>query len=327
MNLRIKAGVDHFYDVRSMPHKEVAVLARSFELDIAIDLGGFTQDTRTEIFAMRAAPIQVNYLGYSSTMGADYMDYIVADKTLIPKEKQKFYTEKIAYLPDSFMVNDTKNKKSKIEFSRLDAGLPEKGFVFSCFNHHYKITPSVYSSWMKILSQVDKSILWLADGNKTGVYNLEKEAEKYGISKNRIIFAPRLELREDHLNRIKLSDLFLDTLPYNAHATTSDALQVGLPVLTQIGESFASRVAASLINSVGLPELIVNSREHYEQLAIELATNQEKFKKIKKKLDKNLTASPLYDTPLYTKQLESAYIEMYENHQKGLKPEHIYVCL
>jgi len=325
MNLRIKAGVDYFHDVSSMSHKEVALLARSLELDIAIDLGGFTQDTRTGIFAMQAAPIQVNYLGYSSTMGASYMDYIIADPTLIPKNKQQYYSEKIAYLPDSFMVNDTKNKKSTRKFTREEAGLPNKGFIYCCFNHHYKITPLVFASWMRVLSEVDGSILWLSDGNKTGIGNLKKEAKKYGVDDSRLIFAPRLDLREDHLSRIQLADLFLDTLPYNAHATTSDALQVGLPVLTRIGESFASRVAASLINSVNMPELITSTLSQYEALAIKLATDSLKFKDIKEKLENNLLSSPLYNTPLYAKQIESAYLVMYDRYQKGLEPDHIYV--
>jgi predicted O-linked N-acetylglucosamine transferase (SPINDLY family) len=327
MNLRIKSGVDHFHDVRLLPHKEVALLSRSVELDIAVDLGGFTQDTRTGIFAMRAAPIQVNYLGYSGTMGAEYIDYLISDSTLIPKDKKHHYLEKIAYLPDSFMVNDTKNKASTREFTRKEAGLPEEGFVYSCFNHHYKITQSVFNSWMKILSQVEGSVLWLSDGNNTGVSNLKNEAEKRGVDSKRLIFAPRLDLREDHLNRIKLSDLFLDTLPYNAHATTSDALQVGLPVLTRIGKSFASRVAASLINSVNLPELITETQEQYEVMAIGLAKDKEKLKLIREKLKNNLPLSPLYDTPLYVKQLESAYEEMFERSQNGLEPDHIYVEL
>ena len=274
---------------------------------------------------MRAAPIQVYYLVYSGTMGAEYIDYLISDSTLIPEGKQQYYTEKIAYLPDSFMVNDTKNKVSVREFTRKKAGLPEKGFVFSCFNHHYKITPSVFSSWMKILGQVEESVLWLSDGNNTGLSNLKNEAEKRGIDSKRLIFAPRLDLREDHLNRIRLSDLFLDTLPYNAHATTSDALQVGLPVLTRIGESFASRVAASLINSVNLPELITETQEQYEEMAIGIAKDTEKLKSIREKLKSNLPLSPLYNTPLYVKQLESAYQEMYKRSQKGLEPDHIYV--
>ena len=327
MNLRIKAGVDFFHNVYSMSHTEVAMLSRSLEIDIAIDLGGFTQDSRTGIFAMRAAPIQVNYLGYSSTMGADYMDYIIADKTLIPKDKQQYYTEKIVYMPDSFMVNDTKNKVSKMNFTREEAGLPSKGFIFGCFNHHYKITPFVFASWMKILSDVQGSILWLSDGNETGITNLKNEAKKHGVNSDRLIFAPRLELREDHLNRIKLADLFLDTLPYNAHATTSDALQVGLPVLTCIGESFASRVAASLINSVGLSELIAKTNKQYEKIAIDLATKPSKMKNIKDKLETNLTSSPLYNTPLYVKQIETAYMTMYKTYREEKNPKHINVQL
>jgi len=325
MNLRIKAGVDYFHDVSSMSHKEVALLARSLELDIAIDLGGFTQDTRTGIFAMQAAPIQVNYLGYSSTMGASYMDYIIADPTLIPKNKQQYYSEKIAYLPDSFMVNDTKNKKSTRKFTREEAGLPNKGFIYCCFNNYYKITPLVFASWMRVLSEVDGSLLWLPEGDISAMTNLKKEAKKYGVDDSRLIFAPRLDLREDHLSRIQLADLFLDTLPYNAHATTSDALQVGLPVLTRIGESFASRVAASLINSVNMPELITSTLSQYEALAIKLATDSLKFKDIKEKLENNLLSSPLYNTPLYAKQIESAYLVMYDRYQKGLEPDHIYV--
>jgi predicted O-linked N-acetylglucosamine transferase (SPINDLY family) len=325
MNLRIKSGVDHFYDVRSMSHKDVAILSRSLEIDIAIDLGGFTQDTRTGIFAMRAAPIQVNYLGYSSTMGANYIDYIIADSILIPKKMQECYSEKVVYMPNSFMVNDTKKKISKRKFNRKQAELPDSGFVFCCFNNHYKITPTVFACWMRILTQVENSVLWLSDGNTLAVENLKKEATKHGVNESRIIFAPRLELREDHLVRIQLADLFLDTLPYNAHATTSDALQVKLPVLTHIGKSFASRVAASLINSVNLPELIAETQEQYEEMAIGLAKDTEKLKLVREKLKNNLPLSPLYNTPVYVKQLESAYQEMFERSQNGLEPAHVYV--
>ena len=325
MNLRIKAGVDHFCDVRTMSHKEVAMLSRSVEIDIAVDLGGFTQAARTGIFAMQVAPIQVNYLGYSGTMGASYMDYLIADHTLIPKDSQQHYSEKIVYLPNSFMVNDTKNKLSNRVFTRSEARLPTNGFVFCCFNNHYKITPNIFIGWMRILSKVDGSVLWLSEGNSTAVNNLKKEAKKNGVDENRIIFASRLTLREDHLNRIQLADLFLDTMPYNAHATTSDALQVGLPVLTCIGNSFSSRVAASLINSVNLPELITNTQEQYESLAIQLAKNPEKLKTIKEKLNNNLIKSPLYNTPLYVKHLESAYRTMYNRFHQELEPDHIHV--
>jgi protein O-GlcNAc transferase len=325
MNLRIKAGVDHFYDVHTMSHKDVVNLSRSMKIDIAINLGGHTKYSRTGIFAMQAAPIQVNYLGYPGTMGGDYMDYLIADHELIPKDKQYCYSEKIVYLPNSYMVNDTKNKVSKRVFSREECGLPRDGFIFCCFNNHYKITPNIFIRWMRILAKVDGSILWLNEGNEIANKNLKIQAEKNNIDESRIIFAQRLNLREEHLNRIQLADLFLDTTPYNAHATTSDALQMGLPVLTFKGNSFVSRVASSLINSVNLPELITTTLEQYESLAIQLAKNPKELNSIKEKLLNNLPHSPLYDTSLYVEHLESAYLKMYERLKKDLNPDHIYV--
>jgi predicted O-linked N-acetylglucosamine transferase (SPINDLY family) len=325
MNLKIKAGVDHFHDVQTMSDKDLAIFSRSFEIDIAVDLGGFTQDSRTGVFALQSAPIQVNYLGYPGTMAADYMDYLIADRTVIPEEKQHYYSESIAYLPYSFMVNDKKSRISKRVLTRTETGLPTNGFVFCCFNNHYKITPNIFNGWMRILSKVDGSILWLPDGNSTTVNNLKKEAKKNGVDENRLIFAPRLTLKEDHLNRIQLADLFIDTLPYNAHTTASDSLRMGLPVLTCIGNSFASRVAASLLNAVNLPELITTTQEQYESFAIELATKPEKLNKIKDRLVNNLPTTPLYNTSLFAQHLESAYLKMYEKYQQGLDPEHIYV--
>jgi predicted O-linked N-acetylglucosamine transferase (SPINDLY family) len=325
MNLRIKAGVDHFYDVRTLSDKEVALLSTTLEIDIAVDLGGFTSGSRTGIFAMQVAPIQVNYLGYPGTMAAVYMDYVIADHTLIPDHQQLYYSEKIVYLPNSYMVNDTKNKRSVRVFTRKEAGLPTNGFVFCCFNNHFKITPTVFMSWMRILLDVEGSVLWLPEGNNTAVANLKKEAVKMGVNDDRLIFAPRLSAMEDHFKRIQLADLFIDTLPYNAHTTASDALRMGLPVLTCIGQSFASRVAASLLKAVNMPELITTTQEQYEALAIELATHPEKLKTIKAKLVANLATAPLYDTALFTKHLESAYLTMYERYQNGLAPEHIVV--
>jgi len=325
MNLRIKAGVDHFYDVHTMSHKDVANLSRSKRIDIAINLGGHTRNSRTGIFAMQAAPIQVNYLGFPGTMGGDYMDYLIADHELIPKDKQYCYSEKIVYMPNSYMVNDTKNKVSKRVFSRKECGLPSVGFVFCCFNNHYKITPDIFTLWMRILSKVEGSILWLSEGNSIANNNLKIQAEKNNIDESRIIFAKRLNLREEHLNRIQLADLFLDTTPYNAHATSSDALQVGLPVLTLKGNSFVSRVASSLINSVNLQELITNSLKQYESMAIQLASNPNELKTIKEKLLDNLPNSPLYNTNLFVQQLESAYLKMHEKIHNGLDPDHIYL--
>ena len=323
MNLRIKAGVDHFYDVRTMSHKDVAMLARSVELDIAVDLGGFTQDARTGIFAMSAAPIQISYIGYLGTMGANYYDYLVADKTIIPEENQKYYSEKIAYLP-SYQVNDSTQSNPKTIFTRQDLKLPDVGFVFCCFNNIFKVTPTTFDSWGRILEQVDGSVLLVYSGDESAKTNLTKEIVRRGIDSNRLIFGERLSMPE-YLARYQVADLFLDTHPYNAGTTASDALRMGLPVLTYIGNSFASRMAASLLNAVNLPELITNTQEQYESLAVELATNPEKLRIIKDKLVNNLSTAPLYDTPLFTRNLESAYLAMYERHQNRLDPDHIYV--
>lgn len=315
MNLRIKAGVDHFHEVSSKSDKDIALLARSLEIDIAVDLGGYTADSRTGIFAMRAAPIQVNYLGYPGTMGAKYMDYIIADRTLIPKEQQKHYTEKVVYLPDSYQSNMSMLKISNKKFSRNDFALPENGFVFCCFNNDFKITPTIFQSWMRILSASEHSVLWLFEKNKVTSKNLKQKAEDYGVSKNRIIFSNNLPI-EKHLKRIQIADLFLDTSPYNAHTTTSDALRVGLPVITCIGKSFASRVAASLLNSVNLSELITSNRDEYESMAIELATDKNKYHEITQKLAKNISHTPLFNSLIFTKNIEAVFQKIYQNLEK-----------
>jgi predicted O-linked N-acetylglucosamine transferase (SPINDLY family) len=324
MNLRIKVGVDHFHDVRTMSYEDAAMLARSVELDIAVDLGGYTRHCRPNIFAEGSAPIQVSYLGYPGTMAADYMDYLIADRTLIPEEKQHHYSEKIVYMPNSYQVNVSKRSVSETSLLRHELGLPNTGFVFCCFNNNYKITPTTFTGWMRILKAVEDSVLWLLENNNNTAKNLKKEAMKFGINEDRLVFATYKPI-EEYLNSIKQADLFIDTLPYNAHTTTSDALRMGLPVLTCIGNSFASRVAASLLNAVNLPELITTTQEQYESVAIELATNPEKLKIIKDKLVNNLPTAPLYDTPLFTRHLESAYLTMYDRYQNGLDPDHIYV--
>jgi predicted O-linked N-acetylglucosamine transferase (SPINDLY family) len=315
MNLRIKAGVDHFHEVSSKSDKDIALLARSLEIDIAVDLGGYTADSRTGIFAMRAAPIQVNYLGYPGTMGAKYMDYIIADRTVIPKEHQKHYTEKVVYLPDSYQSNMSMLKISNENFSRNDFGLPENGFVFCCFNNDFKITPTIFQSWMRILSATEDSVLWLFEKNKVTSKNLKQKAVDYGVSKNRIFFSNNLPI-EKHLKRIQIADLFLDTSPYNAHTTSSDALRVGLPVITCLGKSFASRVAASLLNSVNLSELITSNRDEYESLAIELATDKNKYHEITQKLAKNISHTPLFNSLLFTKNIEAVFQKIYQNLEK-----------
>ena len=270
MRIRLSAAFDHFVDVRTKTDSEVAALSRDLGIDIAVDLKGFTEEARTGIFSRRAAPIQVNYLGYPGTMAAPYMDYIVADPILIPPESRQHYAEKIVYLPDSYQVNDRKRRISDKEFTRAELGLPPTGFVFCCFNNNFKITPNTFNGWMRILKQVEGSVLWLLEDNETAANNLRREAEARGVEPARLVFARRMPLPE-HLARHRAADLFIDTLPYNAHTTASDALWAGLPVLTRIGESFAGRVAASLLNAVGLPELITATQEQYEAMAVALA--------------------------------------------------------
>ena len=321
-NTRIKEGVDHFHDVSKISDYEVVKLARSLEIDIAIDMKGFTGMNRQRIFAMSAAPIQISYLGYPGTMATSYIDYLIADHTLIPKEKQKHYSEKIIYMPNSYQPNLSKNFTFKSLISRKEMELPETGFVFCCFNNQSKITPTIFAGWMNILKATDESVLWLFANNINARKNLKKEAIKSGINEDRLIFAQPMTNKE-HLKRIQLADLFIDTFPCNAHTTTSDALKMGLPVLTCIGETFASRVAASLLNAVKLPEMITTSQDEYESLAIKLATDPKKMKHVKDKLVKNLTKSTLYDAPLYTRNLEVAYSIMYKSYQAGLNPDDI----
>jgi len=324
MRQRIEKSFDRFIEVGNQSEIEIAQLSRELNIDIAVDLKGFTQDSRTGIFAHRAAPIQVSYLGYPGTMGAEYMDYIVADKTLIPTEGQQAYSEKIAYLPNSYQVNDRKRFISEKQFTRQELGLPENGFVFCCFNNNFKILPATYAGWMRILKAVEGSVLWVFQENPWAVENLKQEAANHGIDPSRLIFAERMPPAE-HLARHRQADLFLDTFPYNAHTTSSDALWAGLPVLTLMGNSLASRVAASLLNAIGLPELITNSQEEYEALAIAIASNPEKLLDLKQKLASNKLTTPLFDTPQFTKDLEQAYVQMYEQYQADLPPEHLLV--
>ena len=324
MRQRLKGSFDRFTDARTLSDDEIASRIRDAEIDILVDLKGFTQDARTDIFARRPAPIQVNYLGYPGTMGADYIDYLIADQTVVPKSHQAYYTEKLVYLPDSYQANDARRTVSSKLFTRAECKIPEKGFVFCCFNNNHKIAPEVFDCWMRILHQVNDSVLWLLEGNAIAVSNLRKEAVARGIGAERLIFAPFMP-PSDHLARHRLADLFLDTLPFNAHTTTSDALWAGLPVLTQIGETFAGRVAASLLNAIGLPELITSTRQEYFELAIALATDPEKLAAIKHRLSQNRLAKPLFKTQLFTRHIEQSYEAMHERYQAGLTPENIYV--
>ncbi|HKH81346.1 MAG TPA: tetratricopeptide repeat protein [Methylovirgula sp.] len=326
MTSRLRQSFDHFIDVQNMSDENIAVLARENEIDISVDLMGFITDSRPGIFAYRTAPSQVNYLAYPGTMGADYIDYVISDEIIIEKSQQAFYAEKVAYLPNSYQANNYRDSmfSSRKAYTRQELGLPEAGFVLCCFNNNYKITPDVFAIWMQILKQLEGSVLWLLEDNPTAAINLRKEAASRHVDPARLIFAPRMSLPE-HLARHRLADLFLDTLPYNAHTTASDALWAGLPVLTRIGETFAGRVAASLLSAIGLPELITTSPEAYEALAIELAANPEKLSSIKNKLAQNRLTAPLFDTERFTRHLEAAYTAMYERYQGDLPPDHIYV--
>jgi len=325
MRSRLQNNIEVFHDVRLKGDAEIASMSRSLGIDIAVDLTGYTGGTRAGIFSYRAAPIQVNYLGYPGTMGAPYMDYIIADKILIPPANQEFYSEKVAYLPDCFMVNDSTREISGTAMSRADFGLPEGAFVFCCFNNSYKITPDVFDIWMRLLDKIEGSVLWLSRANESAEKNLRNEAQRRGISGDRLIFAERMTLLSEHLARQRLADLFIDTFNYNAHTTASDALWAGLPVLTKLGKGFASRVAGSLLTAVGLPELITTTVDDYERRALELATQPQQLAEIRVRLARNLNTAPLFDTALFAKHIESAYTHMVRHLNEGLEPEHFYV--
>ena len=323
VNLRIKSGVDYFYDIRSMHDKDAVSLVRSFEIDIAVDLGGFTQDARTEIFAHSVAPIQLSYIGYLGTMGAEYYDYLIADSIIIPEESQKNYTEKIVYLP-TYQVNDSSQYDSVSSLARKDYGLPEEGFVFCCFNKTYKYNPKCFDAWARILKKVKNSVLLIYADEVLAKANLKNEISQRGIDPDRLIFGKHLS-KPEYLGRYKVADLFLDTNPYNAGATSSDALRMGLPVLTYPGKSFSSRMGSSLLNAVNMPELVASSEKEYELMAIELANNPIKLKTIKDKLLKNLSEADLYNSNQFTKNIESAFKLMYDRYHKGIDPDHIYI--
>jgi len=302
-----------------MSDRDTALLLKRMEIDIAVDLMGYTRGCRPGILAFRPAPVQVNYLGYPGTMGADYIDYIVADRFLLPADQHCFYTEKVVYLPDTYQPNDYKRRISENTRTRVEAGLPETGFVFCSFNNIHKITPPVFDVWMRLLHDVEGSVLWLLEDNAAAVWNLRRNAERRGVAPDRLVFAPRMRL-EDHLARHRLAGFLLDNVPYNAHTTASDALWAGLPVLTCLGSSFAGRVAGSLLNAVGLPELITDNLEDYEALALKLARDQNLLAAIKAKLAQNRETFPLFETDRFRRHIESAYETMWERYQRGEPP-------
>jgi predicted O-linked N-acetylglucosamine transferase (SPINDLY family) len=325
MRRRVAACFDRFVDARGISDRDVARLSRDLEIDIAVDLKGFTEDARPGIFAERAAPVQVSYLGFPGTMGAGYIDYIIADEVVIPAASRLLYSERVASLPDCYQVNDRKRSIADRAFTREELGLPARGFVFCCFNNSYKITPPTFDVWMRILRQVEGSVLWLIEDSPMAAGSLRREAERRGVRAERLVFAQRMAL-PDHLARHRNADLFLDTLPYNAHTTASDALWVGLPVLTCPGEAFASRVAASLVSAAGLPELIARTPVEFEALAIALASDRARLEQVRAKLLANRPTAPLFDTPRFARHIEAAYAEMHERQLAGLPPDHIVVA-
>ncbi len=325
MRARLERAFDRFVDVRRQPDADIAGLARSMGIDIAIDLGGFTQGSRPGVFALRAAPLQVSYLGYAATMSAPFIDYLVADETVIPPRSRQHYTEQIIYLPGSFLPHDSTRRVAEAALTRQALGLPEAAFVYCCFNNSFKIAPATFDCWMRILRRVDDSVLWLSHSNERAAENLRAEAASRGVAPERLVFARRIGSLAEHLARHRLADLFIDTLPYNAHTTACDALWAGLPVLTCTGEAFASRVAASLLKAIDLPELITDSEAAYEALAIELAADRGRLAGIRGKLAEHRFTTPLFDTPRYARHIETAFATIFERRQAGLAPAHVWI--
>jgi predicted O-linked N-acetylglucosamine transferase (SPINDLY family) len=324
MRRRIEAAVDRFVDAKQHGDADIADLISSLEIDLLVDLKGYTQDARTGILAMRPAPIQVNYLGFPGTIGAGFIDYIIADRTVIAEQDFAAYAEKVVWMPDSYQANDRTRAIADVPPMRAAHGLAEDAFVFCCFNDNYKITPDTFSSWMRILTAVESSVLWLFEDNAKAADNLRREAAERGVAPERLVFARRLPTAE-HLARHRCADLFLDTLPYGAHTTASDALWTCLPVVTCLGETFAGRVGASLLHAIGLPELVTATPTAYEHLAIALARDPQRLTAIRAKLAIHRLRTPLYDTEQFTRDIEAAYAAMVERQRAGLAPDHI--CL
>lgn len=324
MHERIVLAVDEFIDVKDLSIKEISKIVCDKKITISIDLNGFTRNSRTEIFQNKVSPIQINYLGYPSTMGAEFIDYIVADPTLINSEYRKFYSEKVIFMPKTYQPNDNLRKIDHKDTKRSDFNLPENKFVLCCFNQSYKITHNEFNIWLKILTKVPNSVLWLLKDNKWAEQNLINKMEQFGLDPSRLIFAKKTS-NSKHLARQKHADLFVDTFNYNAHTTASDALYVGLPIVTKIGKQFSARVCASLLNAIGLSELITTTEQEYENLILDLALNNEKLKKIKKKLSINKFKKPLFDSEAYTKHFEQALKRIHKIYLNNETPQDIWV--
>jgi predicted O-linked N-acetylglucosamine transferase (SPINDLY family) len=326
LRARIAGAFDHFVDVRRMGDADVARLLRAREIDIAMDLKGHTEGSRPGILALRPCPVQVNWLGYPGTIGARWLDYIIADAVVLPFSDQHHYSEKIVHLPHCYQANDAQRGIAGTVPGRAESGLPDKGFVFCCFNAVWKITPAVFDIWMRLLKALPDSVLWLLEDNATMTANLRAAATARGLDAQRLVFAPRVAPAL-HLARHLLADLFLDTLPYGAHTTASDALWAGLPLLTCLGKQFDGRVAASLLRTVGLPELVTSSLEDYHALALALARDPEHLAELRTRLAANRLSSPLYDVEQFARSIESAYLRMIETSRKRGLPQSFAVSL
>jgi len=313
------AAFDRFIDVRTKTDEEVARLISDLQVDIVVDLNGHTRHARLGIVALRPAPVQVSYLGFPATTGTDFIDYVIADATVLPFDQQPHYSERIVHLPDCYLVNDRKRRIAPRTPTREELGLPAEGFVFCCFNNTWKIAPPVFDVWMRLLKGVGGSTLWLFSDNGPAELNLRREAAARGVDPARLVFAGPLP-HADHLARQRVADLFLDTLPYNAHTTASDALWVGLPVLTCLGNAFVGRVAASLVNAIGLSELVTASLDEYEALGLRLATDAPLLRGIRERLAQNRPRFPLFDTDRFCRNIEAAYTTMWEAWQRGDEP-------
>jgi predicted O-linked N-acetylglucosamine transferase (SPINDLY family) len=325
MRDHILAHVDGFHEIGAMADTAVMEFARGHGLDIAVDLKGYTQNGRIPIFAHRLAPVQIAFLGYPGSTGVDFMDYLIADPIVVPKDAHGFYSEKLLLLPDSYQPNDNQRAIAANIGSRTGFGLPETGLVFCCFNQTYKISPSEWAIWMRVLERVPGSVLWLLRSNRWAEQNLRREAEAQGIAAERIVFAEPLPQAE-HLARIRHADLFLDTFNVNAHTTASDALWAGVPVVTKAGRQFAARVGASLLSAIGLPELVTETEADYEALILALAAQPAHLAAIKARLADNRLTHPLFDTALYARRIEDAFAAAHERHIKGLPPVPISVA-
>lgn len=317
---RLEAAFDAFRDIREADRERVRAMLAADGVHILVDLKGYTRHARFDLLAGRLAPVQVAYLGYPGTMGGDAMDYVIGDRFVTPPDHQPHYRERLVIMPDSYQANDRRRPLHAPAPDRAACGLPADGFVFCAFNAPFKITPAQFGAWMRVLARVPGSVLWLQHPGPEGVGNLRGEAARRGIDPDRLIFAPHRPQAE-HLARYRVADLFLDSFPYTGHTTVSDALWMGLPVVTRMGETFASRVAAGLLNAVGLPETVTTSLDGYEALAVGLAGDPATLAAYRRRLAAARATAPLFDSPRFTRHLERAFQTMWERHAAGLPPE------